>query len=85
MKVLANAVRGHCAIENNLHWVLDVCFRKDDNCSRKDHTGDNLAWIRRVTASLLAQDETKVGVVCKRNMAGWDDEMLLRIIGKVLD
>ncbi len=32
-----------------------------------------------MTASLLAQDGTKVGVSCKRKMAGWDDEYLLTI------
>jgi predicted transposase YbfD/YdcC len=80
----ANAVRSHWAIETKLHWVLDVSYREDENRSRKDHTAENLAWIRRVTASLLAQDGTKVGTTCKRKMAGWDDEMLLRIAGKAV-
>jgi predicted transposase YbfD/YdcC len=81
VKVLAEAVRSHWAIENKLHWVLDISYREDENRSRKDHTAVNLAWIRRVTASLLAQDGTKVGITCKRKMAGWDDEMLMRIAG----
>jgi predicted transposase YbfD/YdcC len=80
----ANAVRSHWAIENNLHWVLDVSYREDENRSRKDHTPENLAWIRRMTASLLAQDRTKVGVACKRKMAGWDDEYLLKIAGRAI-
>jgi predicted transposase YbfD/YdcC len=80
----ARAVRSHWAIENNLHWVLDVSFREDENRSRKDHTSENLAWIRRMTVSLLAQDETKVGVTCKRKMAGWDDEFLLTLAGRAL-
>ena len=84
VQVFANAVRSPWAIENKLHWVLDVSYREDENRSRKDHTAENLAWIRRVTASLLAQDGTKVGTTCKRKMAGWDDEMLLRIAGKAI-
>jgi len=76
---LARAIRNHWAIENRLHWILDVSYREDDNRSRKDHTAENLAWIRRVTAGLLAQEPTKVGIKCKRKMAGWDDDMLLRI------
>jgi predicted transposase YbfD/YdcC len=80
----ARAVRSHWAIENNLHWVLDVSFREDENRSRKDHTAENLAWIRRMTASLLAQDGTKVGVTCKRKMAGWDDEFLLALAGRAV-
>jgi predicted transposase YbfD/YdcC len=78
---LARAIRNHWAIENRLHWILDVSYREDDNRSRKDHTAENLAWIRRVTAGLLAKDPTKVGITCKRKMAGWDDAMLLRIAG----
>jgi hypothetical protein len=76
---LAKAVRGHWAIENNLHWILDVSFREDDNRTRKDHAPANLAWVRRMTSSLFAQNKTKVGVKCKRKMAGWNDEMFLRI------
>jgi predicted transposase YbfD/YdcC len=61
----ARAVRSHWALENNLHWVLDVSYREDENRSRKDHTAANLAWLRRLTVSLLAQDDAKVGVNCK--------------------
>ena len=80
----AGAVRGHWAIENNLHWVLDVSFREDENRSRKDHTAENLAWLRRLSVSLLAQNEAKVGVNCKRKMAGWDDDYLLAIAGQAI-
>lgn len=80
----ARAVRSHWAIENKLHWILDVSYREDDNRSRKDHTAENLAWLRRLTASLLAQDETKGGITCKRKMAGWDDEYLLAIAGQAM-
>jgi predicted transposase YbfD/YdcC len=80
----ARAVRSHWAIENNLHWVLDVCYGEDENRARKDHTAVNLAWLRRLTVSLLAQDEAKVGVKCKRKMAGWDDDYLLKIAGQAI-
>ena len=85
VKTLAHAVRSHWSIENNLHWILDVSYREDENRARKDHTPENLAWLRRMTASLLAQDKTaKVGVACKRKMAGWDDEYLLKIAGQAI-
>jgi predicted transposase YbfD/YdcC len=80
----AKTARSHWAIENNLHWVLDVSFREDDNRSRKDHTAENLAWARRLTVSLFAKDGTKVGVRCKRKMAGWDDESMLSIAGNAV-
>jgi hypothetical protein len=37
-----------------------------------------------MTVSLFAQDGTKVGVSCKRKMAGWDDEYLLKIAGRAI-
>jgi predicted transposase YbfD/YdcC len=80
----ARAVRGHWAIENNLHWVLDVSYREDESRSRKDHTAENLAWIRRMTVPLLAQEETKASIRCKRKLAGWDDEYLLTVASKAV-
>jgi predicted transposase YbfD/YdcC len=82
--MFAEAVRSHWAIENNLHWVLDVSYREDESRLRKDHTAENLAWLRRLTVSLLAQNEAKVGVKCKRKMAGWDDDYLLEIAGQAI-
>jgi predicted transposase YbfD/YdcC len=82
--VFAHAVRGHWGIENHLHWTLDVSFREDQNRSRKDHTAENLAWIRRLTVSLFANDGMKVGVACKRKMAGWDDDYLLDIASRAI-
>lgn len=33
--LLAGAIRRHWAIENNLHWVLDVTFHEDDSRIRE--------------------------------------------------
>jgi hypothetical protein len=67
-----------------LHWVLDVSYREDESRSRKDHTAENLAWIRRMTVPLLAQEETKASIRCKRKLAGWDDEYLLTVASKAV-
>jgi hypothetical protein len=34
---MADAVRGHWAVENNLRWRLDVSFGEDQNRTRKGH------------------------------------------------
>jgi predicted transposase YbfD/YdcC len=47
VKRFAQSVRGHWAIENTLHWCLDVTFREDDSRLRDRHAADNLAWLRR--------------------------------------
>jgi predicted transposase YbfD/YdcC len=85
VKVFARAVRGHCGIENSLHWVLDIVFREDESRLRKDHGPENLALIRRLAVSLLKNDETeKTGIACKRKQAGWDNDYLLQVLGTSL-
>jgi len=38
-------VRGHWGIENSLHWVLDVCFREDDQRHWAGNSAENLGWL----------------------------------------
>ena len=81
---LLDHTRNHWGIETKLHWVLDVSYREDENRSRKDYTAENLAWIRRATASMVAQHDSPGGVNCKRKRAGWDDEVLVEIAGNAI-
>ena len=79
---LERVVRAHWAIENNLHWVLDVAFDEDSNRTRHGHSAANLSVIRHIALNLIkAEKSTKVGVKIKRLKAGWDDNYLLRILG----
>ena len=77
---MAGFVRGHWAIENGLHWVLDVVFREDDSRVRAGHAGENLAMVRRVAVSLLRRAPGKGTTPTKRLKAGWDDDYLLQIL-----
>lgn len=63
---LAAAVRAHWSVENNLHWVLDVAFREDENRTRKDHSARNLATIRRAVLNLLRREHSKLSLKRKR-------------------
>jgi len=79
---LGHVVRAHWAIENNLHWVLDLAFDEDSNRTRIGHSAANLAVIRHIALNLIkAEDTAKVGVKTRRLMAGWDNDYLLKIIG----
>ncbi len=78
---LAEAVRGHWGIENNLHWVLDVAFREDASRIRTGHAAENMAVVRRIALNLLKQDTSvKLGMANKRLKAGWDERYLLKIL-----
>jgi len=81
-KRLERVVRAHWAIENSLHWVLDVAFDEDSNRTRKGHSDANLSVIRHIALNLIKTEKTsKVGVKIKRLKAGWDNDYLLRVIG----
>ena len=79
---LEHAVRAHWAIENNLHWVLDIAFDEDRNRTRQGYSASNLAVIRHIAMNLIKNEKTsKVGVKTKRLKAGWDNKYLLKTIG----
>lgn len=82
---LEQAVRAHWAIENNLHWVLDIAFDEDSNRTRKGYSAANLAVIRHIALNLIKNEKSsKVGVKIKRLKAGWDNDYLLRVIGTLI-
>lgn len=83
---IAEAVRSHWGIENQVHWVLDVAFREDVSRARVGHAAANLALVRKLVLNLLRADPSrKVGVKASRLKAGWDDGYLLTILGVQLE
>jgi predicted transposase YbfD/YdcC len=80
---LADAIRGHWAVENNLHWQLDVTFKEDDRRIRKGHGAQNFSRLCRIALNLLKRDTTvKAGIATKRLNAGWDNEYLLQLMSR---
>ena len=80
---LGQAVRGHWAIENSLHWILDVVFNEDQARIRRGHGPENMAVIRHIALNLLQQDKTtKAGIQTKRLKAGWDNKYLTNLLAK---
>ena len=78
---LLAVARGHWAIENKLHWMLDVHFDEDRCRVRKDHAPLNLATVRRVALSLAKRDTASKQSVRRRlKCAGWDDAYLFRLL-----
>ena len=62
-KELLHIKRSHWAIENNLHWSIDVIFREDDSRARLDNAPKNLNIIRKEALHLLQADKTVKGSV----------------------
>lgn len=78
---IAEAVRSHWSVENQLHWCLDVQFDEDRSRVRTGHAAENLSRVRHMALALLAQDKKeKVGIRMKRLLAAMDNAYLERIL-----
>ena len=78
---IAQAIRSHWAVENELHWSLDVGFGEDACRVREGHGPANLACIRRIALSQLKRETgLKVGLKNKRCRAGWDTGYLDQVL-----
>lgn len=76
----AAAIRGHWAIENRLHWVLDVTFADDQSRLRKGHGARNMATVRHFALNLVRAARDKRSIKSRRKIAGWDTGYLDAIL-----
>ena len=72
-------VRRHWAIENNLHWQLDVLLAEDLARNRKTNAAANLALLRRCALNTLRADPQNIPLNHKRLKARWADQHLLNL------
>lgn len=77
----ADAVRGHWAIENGQHWVLDVQFGEDANRARQDHSAENLALVRRMALNVIRHNGPSKDSLRRRKLrASLNDDYRARLI-----
>ncbi len=79
-KKLLEIVRSHWAVENQMHWILDVVFAEDANRARKDNGPENLAILRRLALNLLRAHPEQISMRRKMNAAAWDDTFLTSLL-----
>ncbi|MDR0722360.1 MAG: ISAs1 family transposase, partial [Treponema sp.] len=75
----AHIIRGHWAIENGLHWFLDVCFGEDSCRARTKHAAENLNVLRKAALHLLRKTtvpEKRFSVQRKMFRATFSDDFL---------
>jgi predicted transposase YbfD/YdcC len=76
----ADAVRSHWAIENSLHWVLDVTFKDDLSRVRTGHGAKNMAVVRHFAFNLVRAISDKRTLKSRRKRAAWDTSYLASIL-----
>lgn len=80
-----SAIRSHWAIENNLHWVLDMSFNDDHSRIRKENAPQVMAIVRHIALNLLQLTKNQMkrqSIKRLRKNAGWDDSILTTILSQ---
>jgi predicted transposase YbfD/YdcC len=77
---LGPIVRSHWAVENSLHWVMDMIFRDDECRIRTDHAPANFTTLRHMALNLIRKAPGKDSLRLKRKVAAWDDDFLASLI-----
>jgi predicted transposase YbfD/YdcC len=75
-------VRSHWAIENSLHWVMDMVFRDDECRVRTQHAPANFTTIKHIALNLLRRAPGKDSLRLRRKVAAWDDTFLASVIAQ---
>ncbi len=74
-KLAFKAVRKHWAVENCLHYVLDVTFKEDNSRIRTKYATENMAVLRRLALNLVKLSEIKGSVKSILKRCAWNDEV----------
>ncbi len=75
------AIRNHWAVENNLHWSLDVIFKEDDSLKKKGNSALNYNTITKMALTLIDRERsTKKSKPSKRLLAALDDNYRTEVL-----
>lgn len=74
-------IRSHWAIENKLHWTLDVAFSEDASRKRAGNATQNYSILLKIALNLLKNETSKkLSMKSKRLEAGWNETYLMKIL-----
>lgn len=73
-------IRDHWAIENSLHWVMDMVFRDDECRVRTENAPENFVTLKHMANNLIRRAPGKDSQRLKRMTAAWDDDFLASLI-----
>jgi predicted transposase YbfD/YdcC len=79
---IAKAIRSHWAIENSLHWVLDMSFNEDYSRIRKENAPHIMAIMRHIALNLIQSAKKRQDSLKRQSVKGlkkicsWDNHTL---------
>ena len=78
-----HVARSHWAVENSLHWCLDVIMNEDNARNRLDNGPYNLAILRHMALNLIRKEPSKGSLRVKIKRAGWKDAFLAKVLAQI--
>ena len=79
-QLLGPIVRRHWAVENSLHWVLDMTFRDDECRVRTQHAPANFITVKHMAHNLIRRARGKNSLRLRRKVAAWGDDFLASLL-----
>ena len=76
----SEAVRAHWAVENSLHWVLDLSMNEDNCQIYKDNGAENWGILRQTSLNMLRKEKTKISIPTKRKRAWMKTDFLEKVL-----
>lgn len=79
-------IRNHWAIENHLHWSLDVVFSEDSSRIMEENAVQNVGLLRRIGVSLLKKENSgKISLKQKTLKCALDEKYLKKVLEGISD
>jgi predicted transposase YbfD/YdcC len=82
-ELLNQSIRSHWAIENNLHWNLDVIFKEDNQEKRNKTAIENSNLIAKFAITMLDQEKTYLKSKNRKRQKAFGDNTYRELIMKV--
>lgn len=80
-EAFARIIREHWAIENQLHWILDVTFREDELKISDPDGAAHFALFNRACLNLIKQHKGKKdSMAAKRRRAAWSGDFRAELL-----
>jgi predicted transposase YbfD/YdcC len=79
-QALGPMIRDHWAVENSLHWVMDMVFRDDECRIKTEHAPANFTTLKHIAHNLIRKAPGKDSLRLRRKTAAWDDDFLASLV-----
>lgn len=77
----SQAIRSHWAIENNLHWSLDVLFQEDASLKKKGNSAKNFNIMAKIALYMIEKERTqKTSRIGKMKKCAYNQEFREKIL-----